>query len=81
MKIIVETKDLKNIRLYFPTGLVLNRLTALIASKTAEKNGNSLSFDQACCFISALKDFKRKHGKWTLVEVETASGDHVEITI
>ena len=80
MRIIVDTSSNKNIHICLPTGLILNRLTALIASKAAKKNGASLSFDQAYGFISALKDFKRMHGSWTLVEVESEGGDHVEIT-
>lgn len=81
MRIIVESASDKNIRITLPTGLIVNRLTALIAAKAARKNGSALSFDQACSFISALKDFKRAHGGWTLVEVESANGDYVEITI
>ena len=81
MKIIVETAGSKSIRIRFPTGLVLNRLIALIASKAAQKNGFSLSFDQAYGCISALKDFKRSRGDWTFVEVTSANGDYIKISI
>ncbi len=81
MKVIVETPNGRNIRIALPTGVILNRFSALIASKTAQKNGQTLTYEQAYSFMSALKDFKRQHHNWKLVEVESASGNHIEITI
>ena len=81
MKIIVETPNSRNIRISFPIGLIFNRFTALIAAKTAQQNGATLTYEQACGFISALKDFKRMNNGWKLIEVESADGHHVEIIL
>ena len=81
MKIIVDSSSHKNIRITFPTGLILNRFTALIAAKNAQQNGATLTYEQACGFISALKDFKRMNSGWKLIEVESADGHHVEIIL
>lgn len=81
MKIIVDSSSHKNIRITIPTGLILNRFTALIAAKNAQKNGATLTYEQACGFISALKDFKRMNSGWKLIEVESADGHHVEIIL
>lgn len=32
-------------------------------------------------FIDALKAYKRQHGHWTLVEIETADGEKINIEI
>ncbi len=32
-------------------------------------------------FIDALKAYKRQHGHWTLVEIETADGEEIRIEI
>lgn len=81
MKIIVTSSSHKNIRITLPTGLILNRLTARIVSKNAQQNGATLTYEQACGFISALKDFKRMNSGWKLIEVESAHGHHVEIIL
>lgn len=81
MKIIVETPNSRNIRISLPIGLILNRLTARIVSKTAQQNGATLTYEQACGFISALKNFKRMNSGWKLIEVDSADGHHVEITL
>lgn len=81
MKIIVDSSSHKNIRITLPTGLILNRFTALIAAKNAQQNGATLTYEQAFGFISALKEFKRMNSGWKLIEVESADGHHVEIIL
>lgn len=81
MRIIVETASSKSIRLRIPTGLIINPLTAWIAAKVTQENDVTLTYEQACALFAALKDFKRTHGEWKLVEIESANGDFVEITI
>lgn len=81
MRIIVDTTNDKNIHITLPTGLILNRLTALIAAKAAQKNGIMVTYEQIYSLLTALKDFKRINGDWTLVEVESADGNYVKITI
>lgn len=81
MKIVIDSSNHKNIRLTLPTGLILNRLTARIASKSAQQNGATLTYEQTFGFISALKDFKRMNSGWKLIEVESADGHHAEIIL
>lgn len=81
MKIVVMEHGHRDFCLSIPTSFILNRFGAYIAAKAAQKNGSSLTYAQACAFITALKDFKRTHEGWKLVEVESANGSYVEITL
>lgn len=81
MKISVIEPGKHNIRIRIPTGLVLNRLSAYIIAKAAQKNGVSLTFEQIYTLITVLKDFKRSHTDWKFVEVQSANGEYVLVTI
>lgn len=80
MRITVKDSE-RNIKLAFPTGLLLNRLTALLAPKILSKHGVRLSRRQMLKFIKALNRFRRRNRKWKLVEVKSADGEHIEITL
>ena len=67
--------------LRFPTGLILNRLTAGIVRKELEKEGILLTRKQTILFIKELKRYKKKHRDWNLVEVEGSDEDSVIIKI
>ncbi len=81
MKINIIRPNERNICLRIPTALMLNRLSAHIAAKAAQKNGESLTFEQVYGFFAALKEFKRTHDDWKFVEVQSSSGEYVEITV
>ena len=80
MRITVKS-DEANLRIPIPTGLVFNDLTAALVPKFMEQNGVTITAKQARKFIRAMKKYKRRHRDWTLVEVQSADGDYVEIKL
>ena len=80
MKITVRSDEV-NLRIPIPTGLVFNDLTAALVPKFMEQNGVTITAKQARKFIRAMRKFKRRHRDWTLVEVQSAEGDYVEIKL
>lgn len=80
MKITVRSEDV-NLCIPFPSALIFNDLTAAFAPKVMEQNGVTITAKQARKFIRAMRKFKRRHRDWTLVEVESAGGDYVEIKL
>ena len=81
MKIVIVRNSKRSIRLRIPTSFVLSRITALIAARAAQQKGVCLTFNQAFRFIKAVRAFKQKSGGWTLVDMQSASGEHIEIRI
>ena len=81
MKIAIQTDEGRNISLALPTGLVLNPLTSLFLPASLRKSGLDISQEQCARFIRELNDFRREHRDWVLVEVESASGEYVQIRL
>lgn len=81
MRIVVQESKGKTIRIVLPTGLLLNRATALIMPGMLEKQGISLTRDQAVRIVQAIHVCRRHHPGWKLVEVESSNGDYVEVTL
>lgn len=80
MKIHVTENGVQKVNLNLPTGLLLNRFTAYLAPHFMKDNdGPTMTGAQAYRFIKALKEYKANHPQWVLLEVHSASGDHVEI--
>ena len=80
MKIAIKWDETK-LTLHFPTGLVLNRLTAGIVRKSLKKQGVRLTRKQTVLFIKELKRYKKTHRDWNLVEVEEDGKNSVIIKI
>ncbi len=80
MKIIVKSED-TDLHFTLPTGLLLNRMTARCVPGMLQKNGLTVTPEQAAAFVKALKKWKKQHKHWNLVEVQCADGTFVEITI
>lgn len=84
MKIKVKDAD-TNIKIIFPTCLLLNRLTAFAAPKIFNKklkqHGMELTSAQAIKFVKTVNRFRRRHKNWKLVEVNSADGEHIEIRL
>ncbi len=80
MKILVNWQE-QNLNLRFPTGLVLNRVTAGIVARALGKKGLPLSRKQMVCCIRALNRYRKTHPDWVLVEVNSADGDRVEMKL
>ena len=80
MKIAIKWDETK-LTLRFPTGLVLNRLTAGIVRKSLKKQGVRLTRKQTVLFIKELKKYRRHHRDWNLVEVSENDTNSVIIKI
>ena len=80
MKIAIKWDETK-LTLHFPTGLVLNRLTAGMVRRSLKKKGVRLTRKQTVLFIKELKRYKKSHRDWNLVEVEEDGKNSVIIKI
>ncbi len=80
MRIIVRDKD-SHLNIPIPTGLVFNGLTAGLLCWGLEKHGTHVTRKQLMVFVKELRRFRRRHPRWTLVEVEGHEGEQVKITL
>ena len=64
-----------------PTGLMFNSLTAGIAVRAAAEHGVVMSAAQMRRFFRAVKEYKRTHPEWVLVDVQSADGEAVKIKL
>ena len=69
------------VKLLFPTGLVLNSFTACFVPVVLKDSETTVTRAQAMRFIKELKRCKKRFPHWKLVEVQSADGRHIEITV
>lgn len=81
MKIAIQEHSGRNFRIVVPTGLLLNRLTARFIPGLLERKGFTLNRKQVMEIAREIRSFRKKHRDWKLIEVQSASGDHVEISL
>lgn len=79
MRIVIESKEGQRLRLWFPTGLALNAGTLALGQKYLSRYG--VSRQQATTFLHLLNQYHRRQRDWILVEVESADGDYVQISL
>lgn len=82
MKIVIKEGGQSRFNLRLPTGLLLNRFTAYLAP-VLNKDKDSIPYNgsQLYALIKTLKDYKKAHPEWVLLEVDSSSGEHVEIRL
>ena len=80
MKIKVRAEGV-NLNLPIPTGLVLNRFTAALLPKVLEESGIHVTQAQAQRLVAAIRQFRRSHPDWVLVEVHAAKGEQVLVKL
>lgn len=80
MRIIVKDQDV-HLNLPIPTRLVVNGLTAGVLCRVLEKHGTHVTRKQLMVFVKELHRFRRRHPKWTLVEVQGHDGEYVKIQL
>lgn len=84
MKIIVKDEN-SNLNLRFPSGLILNSLTASVAGTMLKKKTRkynipfNISGKQLRQLIRAVNKYRKAHKDWVLVEVQEGSGNKVII--
>ena len=83
MKIMVKSGNHTNVNLVIPTSLILNRVSILVLQQICKKQGVDLplSKKQLIELMKVAKTYKRHHPSWKLVEVESADGERVEISL
>lgn len=81
MRVIVQENTGEHHDIRIPTGVALNRVTVGVISGICKKNGVEISKEMLLELIKAVKDYKKTHADWKLVEVDEPSGEHVEIIL
>ena len=81
MIIKIRSQDGPNLSIPIPTGLFCNRLTAGFAARAMEQNGYTATPEQMVRLFRAIRQYKRKHPDWVLVEVQSADGDYVYVKL
>lgn len=84
MKVRIKTQN-RNLRLYLPTGLIFNRISARFADSVARKyaadameNIPPQALEKLCI---EFRRIKKCYGEWELVKVESSDGKKVEIIL
>ena len=80
MIIKVRSDDVK-LWIPVPMGLVFNDLTAAFLPKIMEQNGMTITPKQARKLMRSICECQRRHRGLTLVEVQSAGGEYVEIKL
>jgi len=82
MHIYVKSPELAiPISLRLPNALFTNRFAAAAIAKAAAAYGAPISQQRLYRLLQAVPRFRRTHPKWNLVEVDTANGEHIRITL
>ena len=79
MKIEIIKPQGSEIRISFPTALLCNRFSAFLVRRSLKAQGLMLTKKQTASFLKALKNYRKTHPDWTLVEVIHADGRQVLI--
>ena len=81
MYICVNESNEKSIRLRLPSGLILNRLSAIIVSIALKEEKVDISVESLNILFREIKRYKMTHPEWKLVEVYNDEGKTVEIRL
>lgn len=75
----------RNICVPLPTSLIFSDLTAYIGTKAIRKyvpeRAHYFNADQLKALFCAIRQIKRQRGSWVLVDVQSADGQTVKVTI
>lgn len=84
MKILISDGE-HNIRLWLPTGMIFSkpgiRLAIGAAQIYAPEAMENISPEAAIALCDELKRIRKKYGSWELVEIRSADGEHIRITL
>ena len=81
MRVVVKEGSRRVFHLRLPTGLMLNPVSAGVISIKLRETDVKISGKQLYVLFRAIKRYKKKHPEWKLVEVESRSGEAVEVVI
>lgn len=80
MKIRIRSKE-TNLTLWLPTGMVFIWVGIGLTFGLRKEKNMSLTKKQSLLFAKGIRDFRRQHGPWKLVEIYSANNEQVEIWI
>ncbi|MDD4189037.1 MAG: hypothetical protein PHX37_03015 [Eubacteriales bacterium] len=80
MKIKIRSKEHK-FTIPVPNAMLFSKITARLIAKYARTDDLTVSKEQMAAILDELRKAKRLHGKMKIVEVNSADGDIVEITL
>ena len=78
---IIAKGDNYSVQLRIPTGLVFNWFAAAAISKEMGKYGVKISSRQARTLMKTMKEYRKIHSDWVLVEVQGADGEYVRVKL
>ena len=82
MRIFVTQNGETKKDLHLPSGLLLNPVTATIAPLFIKaEDGTRYTGAQLRKAVQALNEYKRNHPEWVMVQVDSHTGEHVEIKL
>lgn len=81
MKIVIKEAGERTIRISLPTGLLINRATALMLPAILKKKGIAISGEQAVRIVRCIRGCRRCRGDWKLLEIDGKNGDRVQISL
>ena len=81
MKLIIQNGSGEKHNISLPTGMVLNRISAGIVCGILKKHDVEIQKKQLVELLKVAKNYKKCHPEWKLLEVDDASGEHVEIIV
>lgn len=81
MRITITQPSEKGFRINLPTRWTLSRPAAWILARTLAKQGVCLSSGDLYRFMKAARSYKDSHPGWVLVEVNSADGEQITVTI
>lgn len=79
MRIIVIENNKKH-KIIFPTRFLLNKLAANYLHKKI-KNEITITKKQLYTFLKIVKKYYKENKGWSLLEVDSSDGDHIEIKL
>lgn len=79
MRLIIKEYGKIGLRIYLPSWLAMNRLSASFLAARISGDSGSISSEQLHTLFRAVKAYKAQHPDWKLIEVQSADGDYIEI--
>lgn len=83
MKIIVKSQE-QNLNLTLPTRLIFSKFILKLGLRIGEKYASKLEKippSAVDALVDELRKTKKKYGTWDLVEVRSADGEYIKITL
>ena len=81
MRIIVKQAEGKNLRIMFPSRLIFNHLSAALIPLALKNSDLKIDRRQAWTMVKTILDCRRRFPSWSLVEVDSANGEHIRIKL